>query len=381
MTTWHDQFENIQIDATSYCNAKCASCIRNINGSINVEGLKLEHLPLEVLRRMFHVDLKDKYLDVISFNGVYGDACMHPDLIEIIDIINVSHPEADIVISSNGSLRSATWWKKLAKSLNRFHKSFVIFAVDGLEDTHSIYRRNTDFNKIIENMRAYIGAGGNARMVTTIFDHNSHQLDELQSLAESLGCHSFVKRRSFVDAVTVFDDNGDRVPNAIPITAPKLGNYKQAIPFPKNIARRKEYLLKRNEYVTQSLKDNTTKPRVAYVEQPEYNKCIWHKQNRMIQLDPWGHVWPCCWIGKNGHDFESHIKKHGHKWPNTEFLDNNVEFRKNSGFDLEFHNINNNSLKTILSESVWFNKTLPESFTKDPYFYCKDNCGMKKQEN
>lgn len=378
MTTWYDQFENIQIDVTSYCNAKCVSCVRNINGSINIEGLKLEHLDTDIIRRMFNVDLADKYLDVISFNGVYGDACMHPDLVEIVDIINQSHLEADVVISTNGSLRSAEWWKRLAKSLNKFHKSFVIFAVDGLEDTHSIYRRNTDFNKIIENMQAFIGAGGNARMVTTIFDHNIHQLDDLKKLAEDIGCHSFVKRRSFTDTITVFDDNGERIPNAVPITAPNLGNYKEAFPFIKNIQRRKAYLLTNNEFVPESTKTDSKKIRTPYINQPTYNKCIWHKQNRMIQIDPWGHVWPCCWIGKNGHDFTEHLRKHGHKWPNTSFLENNLDFRKNRGYDYEFHNLYNNSIVDIL-HGEWFNKTLPDSFTENPMFYCKDNCRVGKE--
>jgi MoaA/NifB/PqqE/SkfB family radical SAM enzyme len=379
MTTWYDQFENIQIDVTSYCNAKCVSCVRNINGSINIEGLKLEHLDTNTVKRMFNVDLADKYIEDISFNGVYGDACMHPDLIEIIDIIHTSHPETNIAISTNGSLRTTEWWKTLAISLSKFHKTFVLFAVDGLEDTHSIYRRNTDFNKVIENMKAFVAAGGNARMVTTIFDHNMHQITELQNLAESIGCHSFTKRRSFTESITVFDENGDRVPNAVPITAPNLGKkYKETIPFIKNIQRRKAYLLEQNRYVPESIKEQTLKKRSVYTEQPVYNKCIWHKQTRMIQIDPWGYVWPCCWIGKNGHDFEPHLKKHGHKWPDTSFLENNLDFRQNRGYDYNFHSLYNNSIVDIL-RGEWFNKTLPSSFTENPMFYCKDNCGVGKE--
>ena len=47
---------------------------------------------------------------------------------------------------TNGSAREQNWWKELAK-----YRVIVTFGIDGLEDTHHLYRISTDFNKIIDN--------------------------------------------------------------------------------------------------------------------------------------------------------------------------------------------------------------------------------------
>ena len=74
----------------------------------------------------------------------------------------------------------------------------VNFAVDGLKDTHSIYSRRTDFDKIIENIKSFNEAGGSGRIITTVFEHNKHQLMELKHLAETLKCRAYVIRHSHV---------------------------------------------------------------------------------------------------------------------------------------------------------------------------------------
>ena len=67
-------------------------------------------------------------------------------------------------------MRTEKFWS-LGK-LNANKEIYVVFCLDGLEDTHEIYRRKTNFNKIISNMKAFIDAGGYAGVITTAFDHN-----------------------------------------------------------------------------------------------------------------------------------------------------------------------------------------------------------------
>ena len=136
----------------------------------------------------------DLNFETINLNGNFGDAGMHPDLLKMANHLFASS-DMKLQISTNGSLRTKQFWKELAQSgTNRLQ---VIFCVDGLKDTHAIYRRKTNFDKIIDNIKAFTPAGGNAIMVTTLFDHNLHQIKELAKLAKDIGCMEYRTRKSY----------------------------------------------------------------------------------------------------------------------------------------------------------------------------------------
>jgi sulfatase maturation enzyme AslB (radical SAM superfamily) len=106
---------------------------------------------------------------------------------------------------TNGSARSFSWWKELA-SLN----VRVVFGIDGLADTHALYRVNTDFLKIIQNAKAFISAGGDARWDMLVFKHNEHQVHDCETMSKNLGfTHFYTKHTSrFRDGkLDVIDDN------------------------------------------------------------------------------------------------------------------------------------------------------------------------------
>jgi MoaA/NifB/PqqE/SkfB family radical SAM enzyme len=63
----------------------------------------------------------------------------------------------------------------------------IQFSLDGLEDTHALYRIGTDYNKIIENAKAFIKGGGFGQRRTIIFKHNEHQLDEIKKQSLEIG--------------------------------------------------------------------------------------------------------------------------------------------------------------------------------------------------
>jgi hypothetical protein len=76
--------------------------------------------------------------------------------------------------------------------------------VDGLEDTNHIYRQGVVWKNIERNMRAFIDAGGRARWDFLIFEHNQHQVEEAEALANAWGVEKFIKKKTgrFVDANT-----------------------------------------------------------------------------------------------------------------------------------------------------------------------------------
>ena len=79
------------------------------------------------------------------------------------------------------------YWTKVGNVLKNLKRHSVIFGIDGLSDTHHIYRRNTKYEDVINNAKAFIAAGGRANWQYIIFDHNKHQTEEAKHIAKELG--------------------------------------------------------------------------------------------------------------------------------------------------------------------------------------------------
>ena len=173
---WQRQVHKLQMDLTSHCNAACAACVRNLNGGPNKPGLELKHLDLDLFKRIAIEDTKGWYIRQLCWNGNWGDCMMHPDIIEMVEIWTKYHPESMICIATNGALRSTTFWSKLAVALRQSSHHKVDFAMDGMEDTHKLYRRKTSHSKLSENIKAFTDAGGNGIVYMTMFEHNKHQI-------------------------------------------------------------------------------------------------------------------------------------------------------------------------------------------------------------
>lgn len=183
----NDQVTWLHVEPTSRCNAHCPACPRNNSGFGVVDGLSIQDLTIENLAKAFD---RFKNIHSVQFCGNYGDPIAAKNIIEQIEFVldkNVKRMQ----IHTNGSLKTKIWWSKLAKTLSSVDESYVEFAIDGLEDTHSIYRQGTDFNKIIENAKAFISAGGNAYWQFIPFKHNEHQIKDCIRLSQQLGFKKF----------------------------------------------------------------------------------------------------------------------------------------------------------------------------------------------
>ena len=129
---------------------------------------------------------------------------MHPNLINMLNKLADVKPDMFLKVATNGGARNIQFWKELSTVLKRFDDHQVTFAIDGLKDTNHIYRRNVNWEKLIENVTAF---NEDPQSISAwrciIFDHNKHQINDMLNLAQKLGFSSFRTERNRVTPITL----------------------------------------------------------------------------------------------------------------------------------------------------------------------------------
>jgi len=201
----YQDIKDIHLEITSKCQAKCPMCPRRISGGPLNPFIKLDEITLDVFKKWFELDFI-KQLDSLFMCGNLGDPIVSKDTLEIYQYLREVNPNIRLAMHTNGSARDPEWWQRLAQL-----KVKVTFGIDGLADTHHLYRISTDFNKIIENAQAFISAGGVAKWHMLVFAHNEHQIEEARTMSKQMGFVDFsIKHTSRFkqDYLQVIDDMG-----------------------------------------------------------------------------------------------------------------------------------------------------------------------------
>lgn len=186
----------LQLELSSMCNALCLGCQRvddTTYNTVHPSIPKKEMIAVETLEKLVTSSAMST-VDKIEFCGTIDEPLMHPEFMDIIDVLYNTNPQYEIVIHTNASLRTVKFWNDLAIKLSKFKKHRVLFGIDGLTDTHSIYRQQTDFETIIRNATQFILAGGNAQWQFIIFPWNEHQVEEARNMSKRLGFREFKSR-------------------------------------------------------------------------------------------------------------------------------------------------------------------------------------------
>ena len=163
-------------------------CPRRDHGGPLLPGLTPTSIDLATVRNWIEPELI-RHLRYVVFCGNLGDPIMAADLVPIILYLRESNPRLGIGIHTNGSARPRGWWTALAHTGAK-----VVFALDGLADTHARYRRGTNWQRIIDNAATFIAAGGSADWHMLIFRHNEHQIEHCRALAREMGFAAFIAK-------------------------------------------------------------------------------------------------------------------------------------------------------------------------------------------
>lgn len=186
-----DNINSINAELTNYCNAACPMCARYDWGIDLVKGKTNSHnTSLELIQEKIGIKIISRLKNFYSC-GTYGDGAINPECLEIFEYIRKNNKNMNLSLHSNGGARNKEFWRELAKlNVN------VIFAIDGLEDTNHLYRRNVRWSKLMENVNSFIDSGGNAGWSMLLFKHNQEQINQAKELSKKLRFKNFTTRFS-----------------------------------------------------------------------------------------------------------------------------------------------------------------------------------------
>lgn len=183
----------VHLEVTERCNASCPMCSRNLNGGEVNPQLHDAELSLDDVKQILKPEFISQ-LNRLYMCGNYGDPISARDTLEIFEYIRSCNKTMQLSLHTNASAKTADWWSRLPKAMGDNH--YVVFSVDGLEDTNHLYRQGTVWTKIMENAEAFIKAGGRARWDYIVFAHNEHQVEEARALANKMGFEKFNIKKS-----------------------------------------------------------------------------------------------------------------------------------------------------------------------------------------
>ena len=150
----YKHIRSVHLEISTRCNAACPLCPRNSAGYDEDLGYPVTDMTLPQAKRIFTPDFV-RQLDHILINGNFGDFITAKDNLDIVQYFILCNPNIKIEISTNASGGRAGLWEQLGKLKN----VEIGFAIDGLEDTHQLYRRNTNWQTVINNAKKFIAAG------------------------------------------------------------------------------------------------------------------------------------------------------------------------------------------------------------------------------
>jgi len=241
-------------ELTFRCNARCPACHRQKPLSIDLNNKKFT-ITLKDFKKLFYPELLRK-MEWLVLNGNFGDSIMNKQFREIISY--VKEHDTRLLIHTNGGIHGHDYWTDVGNILTK--RDIINFDLDGLEDTHHIYRINTKFENVFSNAKSVISStNAQVHWKYIVFEHNKHQVDKARKLAIDTGFTTFSTVKTSRD-----------------VFAPSTGKFVHS---------------KKTE---------------AYRKAKREIHCVWDDWGKWY-ISPEGLVFRCCWTG--GHYYDQGEKR------------------------------------------------------------------------
>ena len=170
--------DELWVGITNNCNLRCVGCY--FEGKFTKSYVR----PEDVLRAI----QSDTPIRQISLTS-YGEALLHPQLCEIIELCRATHPSAKLWLISNGTVPITGRRQKAVSMLDK-----IGLSIDGAtKATYESIRLGASFEKFVENARRVVDLRretGSPQEITFAFTAtatNLHELAGVVRLASELG--------------------------------------------------------------------------------------------------------------------------------------------------------------------------------------------------
>jgi hypothetical protein len=362
----------ITIEVTSNCQAKCPGCIRhkvfNPDTDLMTAPPKNLNIPVDVHNR-FIDELVGK-VQFLTYDGSFGDSPFHPQFNELIEYssrtlkgdvepfgdenLGMLSKEFkglhDLTISTNGSYKTPKFWKNLGEILHEHlpGRHHVMFDLDGIDnETQNMYRVDTNFDKVIENARAFISGGGCAVWKMIPFDFNESLEEEAKRLASLYGFQKFQRNR-----IQRVEQKATLI--ALSKAQGKLDKMKDEDEDLEFISDKEvDKQVEKAKDVIKDIKiDKNLEPWLNLENAKEVAgiTCLWATNDR-YQISHDGSVWRCCWTNSNYQYKTQYNAGDRESW--TRFT---------SKYNEGWNNLHLHSFNDIINHD-FFTKDLEESFS------------------
>ncbi len=345
-----EDLKTYELEITSVCNASCPGCLRTRHDG----NYELLSLTIDDVKRIFPSEeyIKDRQFLLC---GALGDPIANKDCYAISEyLISLG---GWVLINTNASLETASWWKKFGELSATTRRLDVWFCVDGYKETNHIYRVNTQFDVIQRSMAAY-SEGGNgsasATWVYIIFDHNEHEVELAREHATKLG-FKFATRTGAANSLVNWVSN-----------IRKKDKETREVTFEKKVITttgakehtKKDLIIELNNFIKT---DKTTVDPAITEKVVKSIKCKFYHEGEMFIASNQT-LWPCCFL-----------------WSNS-IRDPDLYQRRFSDYDVNWNSLKYHSIEEIIAHP-WFLTLLKESWYPDHNLHipkCIENCAYEK---
>lgn len=252
--SWH-------IELTSRCVLECPGCDRTwfkkTFGNQIIQDVNPTHLTNFFQRNNF-------LQSHLTLCGNNGDPIYHPDFIELLKSLKKQKHSIDI--HTNGSAKNTTFWHNVGKQTDANDR--VIFAIDGLENTNHLYRKNSNWKQVVDGVNILKNYPIKLSWQFIAFDYNIDQIDTAKVVSKQLGFDDFFVKKSdrWMDEMT------------------------------------HQYKPKKEQFINKKLFDHKSQLNAIQMKP----QCL---DNKSIFIDSDGSIYPCCYTASYRFKFKTDFGK------------------------------------------------------------------------
>lgn len=183
----------LHVELTSRCTIQCPACPRTTWRELTKIPMPKQDLDIQDFEKFLDCPGGQK-LEKLVLCGDYGDCIYYPYLLDFTQTFR----EKKLKFCTNGSHQTSAFWEKLSENLKTGDE--VVFAIDGLENTNHLYRKNSNWQSIMTALDIVSQSEAKISWQTIVFRFNENDLDKIQDFAHSKGAEWYsIKTHRYED--------------------------------------------------------------------------------------------------------------------------------------------------------------------------------------